>query len=67
MTKPSNMTRLSERIAKLETTRAMNRVQYVVSNRPPGDEYWTAIGITEDAMQPGRCLTEEEWQAKFRR
>ncbi|GAU83477.1 hypothetical protein BIWAKO_03403 [Bosea sp. BIWAKO-01] len=61
------MTRLSQRIAKLETTLANNGVRFVVSNHPPGDEDWTAIGIAEDDKQSGRCLTEEEWQAKFRR
>lgn len=61
------MTRVSQRIAKLEATRPGNGVRYVVSNRPLSDEEREAslTDALDDGHEMNRPLTEEEWQATF--
>lgn len=60
------MTRLSERIAKLEAIRASSGVFFMISNRPPSDAECEGT-IAEDEAELGRPLTGAEWQEHFER
>lgn len=64
------MMRLSQRIAKLETIRIVNRVRYVISNCPPSDAERDAgkngadIECDEAECQ-SPTITEAEWHDAF--
>ena len=62
------MSRISERIARLEVDRSPDRVRYIVSDRPHSDEEWEATKGSEDYSgpdAPDQIPTEAEWIARF--